>query len=317
MLGASWPVSVLGLVNDMTESFYLIDGQGYSYQAFFALHELNAPDGTPTNAVFGFAKMLDKIRKKQPDYLAVCFDMPGKKYRQEIFPEYKATRKPMPDELQVQMPLIKELLSAYRIPVFEVPDYEGDDVMATLAKKVSNAGVNMYLVTQDKDMEQLVNDTVKIYNAKSDCVIDRAKVEEKFRLPPHRLPEYFALVGDAVDNIPGVAGIGSKTAQNLLQKWYTLEEIYQHLDDITPVKVREKLHNSREQAFLSKKLFVLHDNLDISFHLDACKTQEGDKDKMSDLFRRLGFQSFLAKLVTPESAMPAATAEPKQAEFDF
>ena len=298
----------------MVASFYVVDGHGYSYQSFFAIQHLSTAAGTPTNAVFGFAKFLDKIFAQKPDYLAICFDAPGAKFRQAMFSDYKATRKPMPDELRPQIALIKELLQAYGIATFELAGHEADDLMATLARQVAGTPeLQTYLVTQDKDMLQLVGDTVKVYDSKGDLVLDEQEVTNRWQLLPKRLPDYFALIGDAADNIPGIKGIGKKTALALLAQWDNLEEIYHHLGEVKPEKVRKLLEENRDNAFLSRKLFLLEDQAPIEFSLANCQWRPGgDRERLKEFFRKLEFQSLLHKLEA-EPVNNAMTNEPTTA----
>jgi DNA polymerase-1 len=283
-------------------SFYIMDGHGYTYQLFYAIsNALKTSDGIPTNAVFGFAKLLEKILSKQPDYLAVCFDAPGRKIRHQVFTDYKANRKPMPDDLRLQLPWIKELLAAYRIPVFELAQYEADDLMATLAKSTASEGVSVYLLTQDKDLQQMVNEAIKIYDDKEDRVIGREEVLSHFHLTPELLPHYFALIGDATDNIPGVKGIGAKTAVQLLQKWPSLEQIYEHVAEVIPLRVRNLLLQKRDQAFLSRQLFILDTQIPLSVSLPMCRRQPSDTRKLRELFSRLEFHSLLARMGDTDS----------------
>lgn len=278
--------------------FYIMDGHGCTYQQFFAVSgNLKTSDGIPTNAVFGFAKLLEKILCKRPDYLAVCFDAPGHKMRHQMFADYKATRKPMPDELIQQMPWIKQLLAAHHIPVFELDRYEADDLMATLAMKCAGEDIEVCLLTQDKDLQQMVTDKIKIYDVKEDRLLGREEIIEHWQIAPDRLPNYFALVGDATDNIPGVKGIGPKTACKLLHTWPTLELLYEHLPEVTPERVRNLLAQGREQAFLSRRLFTLEIHIPMTFSLEVCRLRPADMSSLREIYTRLQFHSLLAKLV--------------------
>ncbi|MCX5687132.1 MAG: DNA polymerase I, partial [Candidatus Omnitrophica bacterium] len=202
------------------EKLFLIDGNSYCYRAFYAIRELRNSKGKPTNAVYGFILMLKKLlEKEKPAYIAVAFDMKGPTFRHEQFEDYKAHRKPMPDDLVSQMGLIKETIAAYNISIFEKQGFEADDILATIAKKVSEQGIDVYIVTGDKDMLQIVDKNIMVYSTnKEDLIYDSEKVRERFSgLGPENITDFIALSGDATDNIPGVRGIGEKTAIELIK----------------------------------------------------------------------------------------------------
>ena len=194
----------------MKGQLLLIDAQSFCYRAFYAIRELTNSKGEPTNAIYGFITMLRKlVREAKPDYLGICFDRKEPTFRAKRYEAYKAHRKPMPDELIEQMPHIKEFIHAYRIPIFEEAGYEADDLLGTIAKKAEKAGLDVLIVTGDKDALQLVDDKVKIFNTYKEEVLDRKSVEERFNgLGPERVVDVMSLAGDASDNIPGVPGIG-------------------------------------------------------------------------------------------------------------
>ncbi|NUM34801.1 MAG: hypothetical protein HUU50_09665 [Candidatus Brocadiae bacterium] len=282
----------------MSEAFYIIDGHAYSYQAFYGLSTLFSPDGKPTNAIYGFLRMIYKLLdEKQPQYLAVCFDLPSPVFRNQIFEAYKANRKEMPEDMRSQISTIKEVLKAHPICVLEKEGFEADDIMATLAKKASAKGIDVYLVTPDKDIAQVLQEGIKIFDLKKNLVLDARAIEEKYTIPASKLPDYFALTGDKIDNIPGVNGIGPKKAAQLIQEWQSLEHLYENLDKIEPEKVRKTLEKYKEDAFMSKKLFLVQDDMPILFELEDYRVQKRNIEKLLPLYRQLGFFSFLSEIL--------------------
>ena len=231
----------------------LIDGNSVIYRAFYNVPPLTA-DGVPTGVIHVFLSVLDKL-KNNPEIndIIIIFDAKGKNYRHEMYSDYKATRQAMPEDLIIQQNLLKEILPYTGYPIYIVEGYEADDVINTLAKTIEN---NVWIVTKDKDLHQLVNDKVKIYDYQKDEVIDREKVYEKFGLYPEYIPDMLALMGDSADNIPGIAGIGPKTAKTLLDTYKTIDNIFSHIDELKG-KVKEKIEQGKENAYLSRKLVEL------------------------------------------------------------
>ncbi|MCX7671112.1 MAG: DNA polymerase I, partial [Anaerolineae bacterium] len=302
----------------------LIDGHSLAFRAFHALPlTLTAPDGELTNAVFGFTSMLlNVLRDQQPEYVAVAFDV-GKTFRHEMFPEYKGHRERMPDELRTQVERIKQVVETLNIPIFTADGFEADDVLATLARQASAQGVETLIVTGDRDILQVVDDRVHVLTSGrqfSDTIIyDPAAVQEKYGLRPEQLVDFKALVGDKSDNIPGVRGIGEKTAAELLQKYGTLDNIYAHLEEIKPERVRKALEAGRADAELSRKLGRIATDVPLQLDLRACRTREYDRAKAIALFQDLAFRSLAEKLPVPsvvreaEPVPAAAAAEPATA----
>jgi len=293
----------------------LIDGHSLAFRAFHALPlTLTAPDGELTNAVFGFTSMLlNVLREHRPEYVAVAFDV-GKTFRHDRFPAYKGQRERMPDELRAQVERIKQVVETLNIPIFTAEGFEADDVLATLARQASAQGVDTLIVTGDRDILQVVDDRVHVLTSGrqfSDTIIyDPATVQEKYGLRPDQLVDYKALVGDKSDNIPGVRGIGEKTAAELLQKYGTLDNIYAHLDEIKPDRVRKALEAGRADAWLSRDLGRIVTDVPLQLDLSACRTREYDRAKAIALFQDLAFRSLAEKLpvpsVGPEPEQPAA-----------
>ena len=282
----------------------LIDGHALAYRGYYALPPtLSTSKGELTNAVFGFTSMLlNVLRDEKPDYIAVTFDV-GKTFRHEEYEEYKAHRAEMPDELRTQMARIQEIVHALGIPIIEVEGYEADDVLGTLAQKAEQEGVEILIVTGDTDTFQLIDDHTRVLTSRrafSDTIVyDRQGIEERYGLQPHQLIDYKALVGDKSDNIPGVRGIGKKTATKLLQRYGSVEEIYAHLDEVESSRFRNALEQGRQSAFLSKFLATIVTDAPVELDLGACRTaaaMEFDKGKVVKLFRELEFRTLLNRL---------------------
>jgi DNA polymerase-1 len=279
----------------------LIDGHGLAYRMFFAIRMLTTRQMEPTNATYGFSRTLVSLLNDEdpPDYLAVSFDT-GRTFRHDRFEDYKGTREKMPDELQVQIERIHEVLEAFNIPVLEAESYEADDVLGTVARLAGEMGVQTLIVTGDRDLLQLVDEhtAVQLPGHKSGEVqrFDPAAVEEQYGLKPEQLVDFKALVGDKSDNIPGVTGVGEKTAVPLLQQYGTLQNLYDHLDEVTSTRARNALEKGREQAFLSYELARIVTDAPVELDLEACRTRDYDRQKVADIFRELEFRSLLAQV---------------------
>ena len=277
-------------------SLYLIDGSSYLYRAYFALPFLSNSRGLPTHAAYGFTRMLMKIIKEhRPQYMAVAFDAGRETFRTEAYQEYKAQRPPMPDELAVQIPYVKEILKALKIPVLEMENYEADDVIATLAKRAEGAGFHVVIVTGDKDMLQLVSQHIRVFDPMKEVMYGPREVEERMGVPPQRIPDLLGLSGDSIDNIPGVKGIGLKSARELINSLGTLEEIYAHLDRV-PSKYRKKLEGAQEVAFMSKALVKVRYDLPLAVTWDQLERREPDYARLRELFRELDFTTLIREL---------------------
>lgn len=270
---------------------YLIDGTAYIHRAYHAIRSLATSKGLPTNAAFGFARMLIKLMAdKSPQYAAMFFDSRGPTFRHDIYPEYKANRPPMPDDMAVQIPYIRRLTEGFNLPVFELPGYEADDLIGTVARKAVDEGFEVVMVTGDKDFMQLVTDRVTIWDPMKDEALDQATVTAKHGLEPRQILDLLGLAGDTADNIPGVPGIGPKTAVALLQAHGTLEGIYDHLDAIASKSQREKLINNREQAFLSRRLAAIETQAPIDVDVSCLIVRGPDNRKLSHIFQELEFR---------------------------
>lgn len=280
----------------------LIDGNAIIHRSFHALPPFRTSKGELVNAVYGFASiLLHLLNVEHPDYIAVAFDLPAPTFRHHEYKEYKATRVKAPDELYAQIPRIKELVKAFQIPIFEKEGYEADDVLGTLAAQGEKQNVLTYIVTGDMDTLQLVTEKIKVYSYtgkfSQPIIYDIQKVLGRYGLSPSQVPDMKGLQGDSSDNIKGVAGIGPKTAKTLLQKYESIENIYQHLDEITG-GVHDKLAKDKESAFLSKRLATIVKDMDIKLDLPACATNEYDENILRQIFTELEFKSLLARLNT-------------------
>jgi len=275
----------------------LIDGQSFCYRAFYAIRELTNSKGEPTNAIYGFITMLRKLlREEKPDYIAVCFDRKEPTFRRERYEAYKAHRKPMPDDLIEQMPHIKDFIHAYRIPIFEKAGYEADDLLGTIAKKAEKEGFNVLIVTGDKDALQLVDEKVKIFNTYKEEVLDRRSVEERFGgLGPERVVDVMSLAGDASDNIPGVPGIGEKTAVELIREHGSLDGLYQNLTQIKGAR-KKTLEENEQIARLSKDLATIDCYVPLEIDFEKMKVTLPDESRLAELFKHFEFRSLLKEL---------------------
>jgi DNA polymerase-1 len=283
----------------------LIDGHALAYRAYHALRpdSFSTRQGEPTNAVYGFTSMLLAVlRDEQPDYIAVTFDV-GRTFRHDEYPEYKAHREEMPEELATQLERINQVVEAFNIPVFTAEGYEADDVLGTLARQAGRQGVETLIVTGDTDTFQLIDETTHVLTSRrqySDTVIyDEAGIQERYGLKPQQLIDYKGLVGDSSDNIPGVRGVGAKTATQLLQEYGSIEAIYEHLDEVKSPRFRKALEEGQDDAFLSKHLATIVTNIPLELDLEACRVAEYDRDRVTALFRELEFRSLLERLPQP------------------
>jgi DNA polymerase I len=301
------------------ERLFLLDGMGLVYRAFYSFggKPLVNSRGENTSAVFGFVNYLNKILDEHlPDYIAVVFDTATPTFRHLAYAEYKATRSKMPEDLAACLPILKDVVKAYHIPVIEVDGFEADDIIGTLARRAEKEDVETYMVTSDKDFMQLVSPIVKIYRpgkaGNDDEVLDDKAVLEKFGVPPDQVIDVLGLMGDQSDNVPGVPGIGEKTAIPLVQKYGTIENIYVHLEEIPQKGVREKLRTHRELAALSKHLVTIHTSVPVEIDFHTLRARGRNLPALITLFERLEFGSHLRRvkeLLKQSGAAPIAAAE--------
>ncbi len=271
----------------------LVDGSSFLHRAFHAIPPLTTPDGMPSNAIYGVINMLRKLANDHPtDYFAVIFDAPGKTFRHDIYEEYKSHRPPMQDDLKVQIEPLHKLIKAMGLPLIMVPDVEADDVMGTLAKYATEQGFDVILSTGDKDMAQLVNDHVILENTMSDTQMDRQGVIEKFGVAPEHIVDYLALMGDTVDNIPGVPKVGPKTAAKWIKQYGSLENLIAHADEIKG-KVGENLRAALDQLPISKQLTTIKKDLPLPFKIADLKKQAVDEQQLREQLTKLGFTTWL------------------------
>ncbi|MFH1784107.1 MAG: DNA polymerase I [bacterium] len=276
--------------------FYIIDGNAYIHRAFHALPPLTNSKGQLINAVYGFTRMLLKIiKREQPDYLAVCFDSPHPTFRHEAFSDYKANRKKTPDELKTQIPLAHEVVEALNISSFAIKGYEADDIIATLARKGKEENMDTFIVTGDKDALQLVDDTVFVLNEAKNIIYDEEKVKERFGVEPAKVIEVMGLAGDSSDNVPGVPGVGEKTAIKLITKFGSIEHLLENISEVEG-KLKDKLSEFSEQAKMSRQLVTLDHNVPVEAKASDCGIREAHKDKMIELFGRLEFKTLLSQI---------------------
>lgn len=283
-----------------TESLYLIDGSAFLYRAYYGIRNLSNSKGEATNAIYGFVTMLRKIiAEHKPDYFAVCFDRPEKTFRHEHFKEYKAHRKPMPEDLVPQIAPIKEFCRLSGYALFEIPGYEGDDILGTLAKKGEEKGLNVFIVTSDKDAMQLVTDKIKILSVhKEGVVLDRESVKKQFDgLGPEQVIDIMAIMGDASDNIPGVRGIGEKGAVKLIRQFGSLEALLKNPEKISSASQRELVKEHLKDLEMSRYLVTINVDVPVAVDWDDIRYQEPDSNKLLEFYKRFEFRA-LAKDTT-------------------
>ena len=296
------------------KKLFLVDAMGFVFRAFFApMARLNSPTGLPTKVPYLFSNMLRKlVREAQPDYIAVVFDPRGPTFRDKLFTEYKAQRPPMPEDLSVQLPFVRRVCEAMRLPTIEVAGYEADDVIGALARQAAERKLDVYIVTNDKDMMQLVGGRVLVLRPgagpnKGDLVVDAAKVEELMGVPPDKVADVMALMGDSIDNIPGAKGIGEKGARELIKRFGSAEAALERAAEVEGKRYREALINSKEQVALSKQLATIAADAPIELDLPSVERREPDYAALRDLYAELGFTSLLRELPASTTVSTVAT----------
>jgi DNA polymerase-1 len=285
------------MMGKTNEEIYLIDGSAYIFRAYHAMGGLSNSKGFPTGAIFGFTNMIMKtLKDKSPNRIAVVFDAPGPTFRHEMYPLYKANRPEAPQDLIVQIPKILELVQAYRLPMLSIAGYEADDIIATLTQKARSLNWGVVIVSADKDLTQLVCDGVAMWDPQKDALYDAKGVKDKFGVLPEQILDYLSLVGDSSDNIPGVRGIGPKTAGNLIQDFGSLQQIYDQMDRIIKPKLRESLITNRDKAFLSRDLAKLDEDVPIDVDIDNLVMLEPNQELLREMFREFEFKRLLDDL---------------------
>ncbi len=271
---------------------YLIDGTAYVYRAFHAVRGLTNSKGMPTNAVFGFTRMLIKlIQERAPRHVAMFFDAKGPTFRHAMYADYKANRPPMPEELVVQLPYIKKVTSGFNIPVVEMQGYEADDLIGTYARKAEAEGYEVIMVTGDKDFVQLVTGNAVVWDPMKDKIIDKAFVAAEFDLQPPQIIDMMGLSGDAADNVPGVPGVGPKTALKLIQQFGSMDALYEQIETLGSKKQRENLLANKAQAFLSRQLVTIDTQAPVAFDPQAWQVEPPDETVLTELFQELEFRA--------------------------
>jgi len=301
--------------DEKSKKLFLVDAMAHIYRAFYApMVRMNAPSGIPTKVPFLFANILRRLIKDyQPEFLGIVFDTSKPTFRDKLFEAYKAQRPPMPDEMKVQLPYVRRLCEAMHLPILELDGYEADDVIGTMAKKGAAKKLEVLVISNDKDMMQLVSPGVRILRtgsggAKADVIVDAQKVEEILGVPPGKVIDLMALLGDTVDNIPGAKGIGEKGATELIQKYGSVESALDHAGEVTNKRYREALQQQRDQVMMSKKLAAIETNVPLELDLLTLQVREPDAAALVALYRELGFNSLLKELLASGAAEPSVEA---------
>jgi DNA polymerase-1 len=305
------------------KKLFLVDAMAHIYRAFFApMVRMNAPSGMPTKVPFLFNNILRRLLKDyQPDYVGVVFDTSKPTFRDKLFEKYKAHRAPMPDELSQQIPYVRRLCEGLRLPILEYDGYEADDVLGALAEQAAKQKLDVLLITNDKDMMQLVGDGIRVLRAgtggiKNDVIVDAARVKEILGVTPEQVVDYMALFGDSIDNIPGAKGIGEKGAAELIQKYGNVENALDHAAEVPNKRYREALQQQREQVLLSKQLARIATDVPVTLELDKMLRREPDVAALTALYRELGFNSMLKELGA-EAVATAAANEQAAVKTDY
>jgi DNA polymerase-1 len=298
------------------KKLFLIDAMAHIYRAFFApMVRMNAPSGLPTKVPFLFNNILQRLLKDyKPDYLGVVFDTSKPTFRDKLFEKYKEHRAPMPDELSLQVPYVRRLCEALQVPILEYDGFEADDVLGALAEQGAKQKLDVLVVTNDKDMMQLVGDGVRVLRPgtggmKNDVIVDAPKVKEILGVTPEQVVDYMALFGDSIDNIPGAKGIGEKGAAELIQKYGNVESALDHAAEVPNKRYREALQQQREQVLLSKQLAKIATDVPVTLNLDSLRRREPDIALLTALYRELGFNSLLKDLGAQAVATAAANEQ--------
>lgn len=280
-----------------TKKLFLIDGSSYIYRAFYAIRHLSTSAGFPTNAIYGFTTMLLKVIKDyNPDYLVVVFDTKEPTFRDKIYPEYKANRPEVSNELIMQLPHIKNIVQAFNIPSLEKPGFEADDIIGTLARQAEKEKLDTIIITGDKDMTQLVSDRITLLDTMKDKTTGVAEIKERFGVTPEKIIDIFGLTGDTTDNIPGVLGIGEKTAIELIKEFGSVEQLIKEADKIKKPKLRENVIQYTDQAIMSKQLFTIKTDVPLPVKIEELTIGAPDTERLRALFTELEFGKFLKEL---------------------
>lgn len=310
------------------KKIYLVDVSSMFFRAFYAVRPLNAADGTPVNAVYGFISMIAKLLKeKNPDYMVFCYDRKEPSFRKDLDQNYKANRSEMPEELQVQMPYIRQVAGLFGIADIELPGYEADDLIGTIAKMANQESYEAVIVSGDKDFCQLVNSHTVVYDTMKEIVTTPELIQEKYGVTPSQFIDYLAITGDSSDNIKGVAGVGPKGAQKLIEEFGSLDKIYSDLNQIKSEGTRKKLEDSKENVFLARKLVTIAVDAPIEKKMEDFKRKKIQAEELRQFFRKLNFKTF-EKSILDENKLevsnqvrtepiPEATVENKSVKLEL
>lgn len=319
-------VSIIRLMPDARKTFYIIDGHAQIYRAYFApFRDLSSPTGEPTKATFVFTQMLlNLVQQRKPDYLAMVIDEGGDEgtFRKAIYPEYKANRKERPADFNPQEQRILQIVRDAGVPIFAKPGFEADDLIATMARKLCDQGWDIFLVSKDKDLRQILNDCTVMYDVHSDQVIDSKKMEEKVGYSPAEAVEVQTLMGDTIDNVPGIPGVGEKTAAKLIKKYGKADEVLKHLDELTP-KMRENFEKYADHLPRARELVTLRNDVEFDFDIEACAFHGLNNEALKGHLVSLGFTSLLKRLGLEDTEHPVAAQtrtgvrlKPKAKQFE-
>ncbi len=275
------------------KKLYLVDGTAYIYRSYHAIRNLSTKNGFPTNAIFGFTRtLLNLLDEKQPDFIGICFDAKGKTFRHEQFEDYKANRPPMPEDLALQIEGVKRVVDAFSIPWFEKQGFEADDLIGTMARKACEKNFDVVIITGDKDLSQLINSRVSVYDPMKKKEITLGSFIEENGFEPALLPEAMGFFGDSADNIPGVPGIGLKTASKLISKYHTIELTYENIENISGKKLKENLQNNKGNAFISRQLATINTDVPVSLDIEKdLARRQSDNESLAKIFREFEFKN--------------------------
>jgi DNA polymerase I len=281
-----------------SKTLYLIDASSYCYRAFYALGRLTNSHGMATQAVYGFAQMLLKVLKdKKPDYVCIVFDSAGPTFRHQRYPDYKATRQKMPEDLAVQVPYIRDLVRLHGLTQVAVDGFEADDLIATLVERYRGQGLEIVVASGDKDLHQLIQEPgVVQWDPQKDRIFTSKEVQERFGIRPEQMVDLLALMGDSSDHVPGIPGVGEKTAQKLMQQWGSLDAVLQHVGELSPPSLRDKVSSNRDLAYLSRELVTLANDVPLTVTLEEFVPGAPETQELARLYQVLGFKTLLASL---------------------
>ncbi|MCA9042473.1 MAG: DNA polymerase I, partial [Planctomycetaceae bacterium] len=281
----------------MADTLFLIDTFSLLFQVFHAIPTMTSPQGQPTNALFGITRDLQNIiRTHQPTHLICALEGEGPGTRNKLFTEYKANRSETPADLLSQIPRLFELIEAFNIPCIKLDGWEADDVIATLARQAAEKGMEVRIVTSDKDARQLIGPQVQLYNPRKNVFMTEKELADDWGIRPDQVIDFQSLVGDSVDNVPGVPLVGPKKARALLEEYGTLENVLSHADDVSGAKLKQNLKEYADQALLSRKLVTLNQELPLDLDFDAARVSAPNREKLLALFQEFGFKRFSEEL---------------------